>query len=104
MQPVGGTPAALSWIAETALCALGALGGRGDGAAALRSLLSVLARRRRGAGRARAAGFVERVGQRWRATDAERADGRTARADPAAATARLNRDGGRLIDRGDGFG
>jgi hypothetical protein len=39
MRPVGGTPAALGWIAETVVGAPGALGGRGDRAAALRSPL-----------------------------------------------------------------
>jgi hypothetical protein len=75
MQPVGGTPARLSWIAETVLGGLGALGVE---ATALQpsgrcflsgrdvvAALDELERR----------GFVERVGRRWRATDTERADG-----------------------------
>jgi hypothetical protein len=95
MQPVGGAPAPLSWLAETVLGALGALGVEatalqlcGRCFLSLRDVVAALDELER-------RGFVERVGRRWRATDAERADGRAARADPAASTAQLNRDGSR---------
>jgi hypothetical protein len=105
MRLKGGSPARLSWIAETVLGTLRALPAEatalqlsGRCFLPLRDVvdaLDELAQR----------GLVEPVGRRWRLSDAKRAGGRgDALADPPAATGRFSREGERMLDVGDGLG